>query len=96
MFLLGIINAMMNLKQFGPLVLIYVLTAQVIDSQWLYLVVGHLCNNNNNNIILINDLCITKLPNYMKSTGLVILVNLYMLSVQVIMKWMIKLLPLLE
>ena len=43
MFVLGIINAMMNLKQFDPLV----------DLQWLYLVVGHMCysnNDSNNNL----------------------------------------------
>ena len=38
MFVLGIINAMMNLKQFGPLVLICVeITGQVVDLQCLYL-----------------------------------------------------------
>ena len=43
-FLLGIINAMMNLKQFGPTVFIRVETILPgSDSQWLYLVVGYLC-----------------------------------------------------
>ena len=47
MFVLFIINAMMNLKQFGPQVLICVETnwadTYIVDLQWLYLVVGHLC-----------------------------------------------------
>ena len=44
MFVLGIINAMMNLKQFDPLILICVETNWLgRDLQWLYLVIGHLC-----------------------------------------------------
>ena len=52
MFVLGIINAMMEFKQFCPLVLICVETnwsGTVVDSQWLYLVVGHFANLYNNN-----------------------------------------------
>ena len=50
MFVLVIINAMINLKQFGLVVLICVeLTGQVVDSQGPYLVVGHAASNNNNN-----------------------------------------------
>ena len=43
-FVLGTINSMMNLKQFSPIGLICVETKWPgVDSQWLYLVVGHLC-----------------------------------------------------
>ena len=37
-FMLDNVNALMNLNNFTPMV-----TGQVVDSQWLYLVVGHLC-----------------------------------------------------
>ena len=55
-------------------------------------------NNSNINSKMINDLRITKLLNYIGSTGSigpVILVNVYMLSIQV-MKCTIKLLSLLK